>query len=229
MRNSNTYRRWFIVFTCVLLLLIGMQASASSASKRARQVKQLFGILQGYSDRIEKQEKKKIYWSYSRKGVERTFAKADARNNRKCSCAWMVNWALRDMKILRENQTIYPNKKGELIFKKQGNTHTEEAIRKKFVLLNMGDKSPQELFQKGKLKPGDICIYKIKATHMNVFVGADKEGNLLWYDAGRVECGGGKFIKGSKKVDGKEKYVYHTFGPLIENEPIPVHQILRFK
>ena len=145
---------------------------------------------------VEKDYKKGKKWHYSNNHTENTFDK-ERKNGRETNCAKYVSWALIDIGVLKENQVIYKsyaNGKNEI----KGSGATKIQNTKKVKIINASVKTPKELEQDGKLKPGDIMLW-YNVQHINVYA-----GNKKFYDAGHT---------GSNGCTSNNEY-FKTWGPV---------------
>ena len=56
-----------------------------------------------------------------------------------------------------------------------------------------------------KLQPGDICCY---AKHVNIFVGQDSDGSLIWDDAGPSATENKRVGSKFKKIQNRKRSSY---------------------
>ena len=62
---------------------------------------------------------------------------------------------------------------------------------------------------KSKLKPGDICFYRL---HTNIFAGVNDDNKMVWWDAGKASTNtkkaGGTYKKIHRIINGNQKILY---------------------
>ena len=144
---------------------------------------------------VEKDYKKGKIWHYSNAHIESTFEK-ERKNGRETNCAQYVSWALVDIGVL-EGQSIYKaysDGKNEI----KGSGANKIQNSKKVKIINANAKTPKELEQEGRLKPGDIMLW-YNVQHTNVYA-----GNKKFYDAGHA---------GSNGCTSSHEY-FKTWGPV---------------
>lgn len=145
---------------------------------------------------VEKDYKKGKIWHYSNAHIESTFEK-ERKNGRETNCAQYVSWALVDIGVLKEGQSIYKaysDGKNEI----KGSGANKIQNSKKVKIINANAKTPKELEQEGRLKPGDIMLW-YNVQHTNVYA-----GNKKFYDAGHA---------GSNGCTSSHEY-FKTWGPV---------------
>ena len=131
---------------------------------------------------VEKDYQKGKKWHYSNDHTESTFEK-ERKRGRETNCAKYVSWALVDIGVLKDGQSIYKaysNGKNEI----KGSGATKIQNSKKVKIINANAKTPKELEKEGKLKPGDIMLW-YNVQHTNVYAGDKK-----FYDAGHTGTNG---------------------------------------
>lgn len=133
-------------------------------------------------------EVEKLKFRYSNPGTLKFWE--GAKKVKKVNCALYVSLVLQQIGALRPGQSFYCNANGDIRFNGDG---CEKEIRKKFKFLKGDNKKPADL--KKELVAGDIILYK---SHVNIFAGIDKEGKMVWYDAGKASTDtkkdGGTFV-----------------------------------
>ena len=65
------------------------------------------------------------------------------------------------------------------------------------------------VYDKNKLKPGDICFYRL---HTNIFAGINEMNKMVWWDAGKASTNtnkaGGTYIKIHRIINSSQKILY---------------------
>lgn len=84
---------------------------------------------------------------------------AGAKKKKVSNCASYVCYCLQQLGILKPGQLFYCNRNGRVVYKGAG---TKAAISKRYRLIKV-NKLPRDY--KSKLKPGDICFYRL---HTNI-------------------------------------------------------------
>lgn len=189
----------------------------TTTSTKTKNVSRFMASLEKMSQQVQKDYKAKKYWKYSSGGtpkqykikIKSTFTEA-AKTTRATNCADYVMWGLNECGVLKANQKFYGNDSGGITYKKPG---VKEALQKYATIKKVGNKTAKQLIAEGKLKKGDICIYK---GHTNVYIGKHK-----WYDAGRRH--------GSQGEGTSWNYTFKTLGPTKGTESWKVTYIIRLK
>ncbi len=198
-----------VTMTCVIIVLKGDTTSATPAkpAEPAKPVatpsttttsgvktQKLLKALEKYSKRIESDTKNGIKWTYSNDNPPRTYQEAIA-GNRKVNCALIATWALKDIGIFEYYDYLYGKDDGTIKFKitnSDGGAATKKKITSNGKIIK-ATQSMQDLVASGKVKAGDIMIYK---GHTNIFAGYDKTTKKYnYYDAGRMGSNGA-YVKG---------------------------------
>ena len=96
--------------------------------------------------------------------------------------------------ILKPGQLFYCNRNGTVVYKGTG---TKAAISKRYRLIKV-NKLPRDY--KNKLKPGDICFYRL---HTNIFAGINESNKMVWWDAGKASTN-------TKKAGGTYKKIHRV-------------------
>lgn len=198
--------------TCNVIVL--KPSSGNSSTGSTASAKKLLQILQKYSSQIQSDKTKGITWAYQNNGASKTWSEAVQRGKKNgitySNCALMVNWALREMKIL-DRKSFWGETGGNVHY--TGNA--KEQLLKYCDIIAVY-KTPQQLLDEGNLKPGDICTY-VDYRHTNVYAGDGR-----WYDSGRTSAVGG--------YQGKT-FVFNSFGPAasINMTGTTVSYIIRLK
>lgn len=142
---------------------------ATGASQKAQQ---LLALMQKYSDRVKKDALEGKYWTYANSGVSSTW-KSAKKNNRKCNCALLARWGLRDLGVIN-SLNFWGVAGGDIIYRGD----VKEQLLRHCDIIPVY-KTPNQLLAEGNLFAGDICTY-VNYAHTNVYA-----GDGLWYDAGR--------------------------------------------
>lgn len=142
---------------------------ASGVSQKAQQ---LLVLMQKYSDRVKKDALEGKYWTYANSGVSTTW-KTAKNKNRKCNCALLARWGLRDLGVIN-SLNFWGVAGGDIVYR--GDVK-DQLLR--YCDIIPVYKTPKQLLAEGNLLPGDICTY-VDYAHTNVYA-----GDGLWYDAGR--------------------------------------------
>lgn len=142
---------------------------ATGASQKAQQ---LLGLMQKYSDRVKKDALEGKYWTYANSGVSTTW-KSAKNKNRKCNCALLARWGLRDLGVIN-SLNFWGVAGGDIVYRGD----VKEQLLRHCDIIPVY-KTPKQLLAEGNLLPGDICTY-VNYAHTNVYA-----GDGLWYDAGR--------------------------------------------
>lgn len=149
-----------------------------------------------------------VRWIYSNKGVSETFSRAVSSGNRKCNCALIARWALRDAGYLSEDQGyFYGNPDGSLHISAKALTELESVCNLYHV---NGTKTVNELINEGRLQAGDIVIMQSGVGHTWVYA-----GDGMAYEGGHAYTHGGSgegavfdsFYGPCKNGSGKVGYV----------------------
>ena len=158
--------------------------NSSSENNISSSAQDFINALDKMSTTVEKDYEVGKKWHYSNSHIEGTFKK-ERKNGRETNCAQYVSWALIDIGILKNGETIYKaynsNSKVNSI---QGSAASKITKSKKVKIIDCNAKTPKELEQAGKLKPGDIMLWYNK-QHTNVYA-----GNKKFYDAGHAGSNG---------------------------------------
>lgn len=122
-------------------------------------------------------------WEYHNpsKYLEEQWANALKNNKRACNCALLARWALKEAGLIPQETGIFYGKLGGSISWGAG---TKDAVTATCDLINIQNRTVQQLINDGTLRPGDIVTY-VDIQHTNIYAGGDK-----WYDAGHAYCNG---------------------------------------
>ena len=122
-------------------------------------------------------------WEYHNpsKYLEEQWANALKNNKRACNCALLARWALKEAGLIPQDTKIFYGKLGGTI---QWGYGTKEAVTAACDLINIQNRTVQQLIDDGILRPGDIVTY-VNLQHTNIYAGGGK-----WYDAGHAYCSG---------------------------------------
>lgn len=127
----------------------------------------------------------------------------NAKKKKVSNCASFVCYCLQQLKILKAGQLFYCNKKGDVVWKGAG---TKAAMLKHYKLITV-NKLPRDY--KHKLKPGDICFYRL---HTNIFAGINSDNKMVWWDAGKASTNTGKaggiYKNIHRIINGNQKILY---------------------
>ena len=182
-----------------------MNVVKTTTTSKDKNVSSFMASLEKISQQVQKDYKAGKKWKYTN-GVNSenklpfkyTFEEALKTNTRTTNCADYVMWALHECGIFSANQKFYGNNSGGITYKKNSETKVEKTLKENATIIKVGNKTAAQLVKAGKLKKGDICLYK---GHTNVYAGNNK-----WYDAGR------RF-----DVNGygtRTNYTFTTLGPI---------------
>ena len=109
-------------------------------------------------------------WIYSnsnnRKNVNTAIKESHTSN-----CALMVSHALQRAGILKKGYSFYSDGNGKIV-----GTDAWNQLSSVSTIIDAGKKTAMKL----DLLPGDIVTWD---GHVNVYIGKDSSGNLMWYDA----------------------------------------------
>ena len=139
----------------------------------------LLAKLASYQKRLEKDLANKKKWIYSNSGASSRFSAAVNNGNRKCNCALLARWALRDLGLLNSDN-FWGEKGGIIIWRGT----SEKQIKKNFDVIKINNVTVDTLLKTNQLMAGDILTYK-DMQHTNVYA-----GNGKWYDGGHAYCSG---------------------------------------
>jgi hypothetical protein len=157
-------------------------ATSADTQGASEMAKKFLKILQKYSDQVASDYQNGIKWTYSNSSAASTYKSAISKKKRKCNCALLVRWALREMKVIN-SKNFWGTLGGTITYRGDVKSQLE-----KYCEIIKVYKTPEQLLKEGNLLPGDICSY-VEYQHTNVYA-----GNGLWYDAGRgVNYSGGVF------------------------------------
>lgn len=122
-------------------------------------------------------------WEYHNpsKYLEEQWSNALKNNKRACNCALLARWALKEAGLIPQDTKIFYGKLGGTI---QWGSGTKEAVTATCDLINIQNRTVQQLINDGTLQPGDIVTY-VNLQHTNIYAGGNK-----WYDAGHAYCNG---------------------------------------
>lgn len=128
---------------------------------------------------------------------------AGAKKKKVSNCASYVCYCLQQLGILKPGQLFYCNRNGTVAYKGAG---TKAAISKRYRLIKV-NKLPRNY--KNKLKPGDICFYRL---HTNIFAGINENNKMVWWDAGKASTNtkkaGGTYKKIHRIINSSQKILY---------------------
>lgn len=147
-------------------------------------------------------------WEYHNpsKYLEEQWSNALKNNKRACNCALLARWALKEAGLIPQDTKIFYGKLGGTI---QWGSGTKEAVTATCDLINIQNRTVQQLINDGTLQPGDIVTY-VDLQHTNIYAGGGK-----WYDAGHAYCSGSGEGAIYKSWYGEGKYNNQKVGYII--------------
>ena len=136
-----------------------------------------------FQKQLEADIKAEKNWEYHNpsKYLEEQWSNALKNNKRACNCALLARWALKEAGLIPQDTKIFYGKLGGTI---QWGSGTKEAVTATCDLINIQNRTVQQLINDGTLQPGDIVTY-VNLQHTNIYAGGGK-----WYDAGHAYCNG---------------------------------------
>ena len=109
-------------------------------------------------------------WIYSNSNNKKNVNTA-IKESHTSNCALMVSHALQRAGILKKGYSFYSDGNGKIV-----GTDAWNQLSSVSTIIDAGKKTAMEL----DLQPGDIVTWD---SHVNVYIGKDSSGNLMWYDA----------------------------------------------
>lgn len=163
-------------------------AKPSIKKKQDTRAMRFIDALEAYGRDIEKKYK------YSNSHSATTWA--GSKKNHIVNCARYVSWCLQYAGILNKGKVVYCTNalKGSGASQLKSSKHTKFSTPKK---------SAKTLAKEGKLKRGDICMFKNGKHTMVVYSVDKKTGDIHWYSAG------GSDVK-ARKVRNRDKDNWDT-------------------
>lgn len=152
-------------------------------------------------DMAKKLNGKFRYYNY--KSNPQSYQAAMKNKNYRCNCAEYVSYCLQEYGILKEGQSFYSNSNGNMVFKSTAKRNTTSKNLKKYANVITVNKRLKDYYD--KLQPGDICCY---AKHVNIFVGQDSNGSLIWDDAGPSATENKRVGSKFKKIQNRKRSSY---------------------
>ena len=140
---------------------------------------------------------------YNYKSNPQSYQAAMKNKNYRCNCAEYVSYCLQEYGILKEGQSFYSNSNGNMVFKSTAKRNTTSKNLKKYANVITVNKRLKDYYD--KLQPGDICCY---AKHVNIFVGQDSNGSLIWDDAGPSATENKRVGSKFKKIQNRKRSSY---------------------
>lgn len=205
--HSVIYLKNIFIITILIILLTSCKTEHSSSRKynsdrdySKATLSDIDGAYDGTGDSNWLQALQKTaramsdnHFTYDRKEIKKTLDKA-LEGNRHGDCAHLISWSLQEYGILEPGEHFYSNSKGSLSCSKDSSPYAH--LEEKCDIIDVEGISCSDVNKlKDLLHVGDICCYN---KHMNVIAGINKEGDILYYDAGLVP---------TKKSKGK---IYYT-------------------
>lgn len=152
-------------------------------------------------DMAKKLNGKFRYYNY--RSNPQSYQEAMKNKNYRCNCAEYVSYCLQEYGILKEGQSFYSNSNGNIVFKSTTKSNTTSTNLKKYAKVITVNKKLKDYYD--KLQPGDICCY---AKHVNIFVGQDSDGALIWDDAGPSATYNKKVGSKFEKIQNRKRSSY---------------------
>lgn len=133
---------------------------------------------------------KKRHFIYSNSRTKSTYKAALSRRKRS-NCALYVSWCLQEYGALKSGQTFYVRGSGSIRknFRKWGS---------KVKVIRVNKRCPS-----ANLQAGDVVCWSGLA-HVNVYAGKNKDGDRLWYDAGKAATYSGRSGSRYENVGAKQ-------------------------